>query len=40
LSGYIIPDNIQKEVSAHRKFNSKAQVVISTETYYSGSSNI
>jgi len=40
LSGYIIPDNIQKEISAHRKFNSKAQVVVTTETYYSGSSNI
>ena len=40
MSGYIIPDNIQKEVTAHRKFNSKAQVVISAETYYSGSSNI
>ena len=40
LSGYIIPDNIQKEITAHRKFNSKAQVVISTETYYPGSPNI
>jgi hypothetical protein len=40
LSGYIIPDNIQKEITAHRKFNSKAQIIISTETYYSGSSNI
>jgi hypothetical protein len=40
MSGYIIPDNIQKEISAHRKFNSKAQVIVSAETYYSGSSNI
>jgi len=40
LSGYIIPDNIQKEITAHRKFNSKAQVIVSTETYYPGSPNI
>jgi hypothetical protein len=32
LSGYIIPDTIQKEVTAIKKYNSKAQVIIITET--------
>jgi hypothetical protein len=32
LSGYIIPDTIQKEVTAIKKYNSKAQVVVMFET--------
>jgi hypothetical protein len=32
LSGYIIPDTIQKELTAIKKYNSKAQVIIMTET--------
>ena len=32
LSGYIIPDTIQKEVTAIKKYNSKAQVVVMLET--------
>jgi hypothetical protein len=32
LFGYIIPDTIQKEVTAIKKYNSKAQVIITTET--------
>jgi hypothetical protein len=32
LSGYIIPDTIQKELTAIKKYNSKAQVIIITET--------
>jgi len=32
LFGYIIPDTIQKEVTAIKKYNSKAQVVIGLET--------
>ena len=32
LFGYIIPDTIQKEVTAIKKYNSKAQVIIATET--------
>jgi len=32
LFGYIIPDTIQKEVTAIKKFNSKVQVVIGLET--------
>ena len=39
LSGYIVPDNIQKDLAAHRKFNSKAQVIIKSETFISGGSN-
>jgi hypothetical protein len=31
IKGYIIPDNIQKEVTAIKKYNSKAQVVIGME---------
>ena len=32
LFGYIIPDTIQKEITAIKKYNSKAQVIITTET--------
>jgi hypothetical protein len=32
LFGYIIPDTIQKEITAIKKYNSKAQVIILTET--------
>jgi hypothetical protein len=32
LFGYIIPDTIQKEVTAIKKYNSKAQVIIGVET--------
>ena len=32
LFGYIIPDTIQKELTAIKKYNSKAQVIITTET--------
>jgi hypothetical protein len=32
LSGYIIPDTIQKELTAIKKYNSKAQVIITSET--------
>lgn len=32
IFGYIIPDNIQKEITAIKKYNSKAQVIILTET--------
>jgi hypothetical protein len=32
LFGYIIPDTIQKEVTAVKKYNSKAQVVVMFET--------
>jgi hypothetical protein len=32
LFGYIVPDTIQKEVTAIKKYNSKAQVVIGVET--------
>jgi hypothetical protein len=32
LSGYIIPDTIQKELTALKKYNSKAQVIIGIET--------
>jgi hypothetical protein len=32
LFGYIVPDTIQKEVTALKKYNSKAQVVIGLET--------
>ncbi len=39
LSGYIVPDNIQKDLAAHRKFNSKAQVIIKSETFISGGPN-
>jgi len=32
LSGYIIPDSIQKELSSIKKFNSKSQVIIVAES--------
>ena len=32
LFGYIIPDTIQKEITAIKKYNSKAQVIIGLET--------
>ena len=32
LFGYIVPDSVQKEVTAMKKYNSKAQVVIGLET--------
>ena len=32
MFGYIVPDNIQKEITAIKKYNSKAQVIITTET--------
>lgn len=35
LFGYIIPDTIQKEVTAIKKYNSKAQVIIGLETVIS-----
>ena len=31
IKGYIIPDNIQKEITAIKKYNSKAQVIIGME---------
>ena len=32
LFGYIIPDNIQKEINSVKKYNGKAQVIIGIET--------
>jgi hypothetical protein len=32
MFGYIVPDTIQKEVTAIKKYNSKTQVIITTET--------
>ncbi len=32
IKGYVIPDNIQKQLTSIKKFNSKAQVVIGVET--------
>ena len=32
LSGYIIPDSIQKELLSIKKFNSKSQVIIVAES--------
>jgi len=32
LYGHIIPDNIQKELNSIRKYNSKAQVIVTLET--------
>jgi len=32
IKGYVIPDNIQKQVTAIKKYNSKAQVIIGFET--------
>ena len=39
LSGYIVPDNIQKEIASIRKVNSKAQFVVTTETFISNKPN-
>ena len=32
MNGYLIPDNIQKDTSAVKKYNNKSQVIISSET--------
>jgi hypothetical protein len=32
IKGYVIPDNIQKQITAIKKYNSKAQVIIGMET--------
>jgi hypothetical protein len=32
LFGYVIPDTVQKEVTAVKKYNSKAQVIVGIET--------
>ena len=32
LFGYVVPDTIQKELTAIKKYNSKSQVIISAET--------
>ena len=32
LYGYIIPDNVQKQISSIKKYNSKSQIIISSET--------
>ena len=32
LYGYIVPDNIQKELTAVKKFNSKSQLILGLET--------
>ena len=32
LRGYIIPDTIQKDLTAIKKYNSKAQVIVTNET--------
>ena len=31
LFGYIVPDTIQKEITAIKKFNSRAQVIVTAE---------
>jgi hypothetical protein len=31
LFGYIVPDTIQKEITAIKKYNSKAQVIVTAE---------
>jgi hypothetical protein len=36
IKGYIIPDNIQKEITAIKKYNSKAQVIIGMEVVGGG----
>ena len=40
MTGHIIPDNIQKQISSIKKFNSKSQVIIGVEVQGVGSSNI
>ena len=32
LFGYIIPDNVQKQISSIKKYNSKSQIIVGTET--------
>ena len=32
MFGYIIPDNIQKQLSSIKKYNSASQIIIKTET--------
>jgi len=32
IKGYVVPDNIQKQLTAIKKYNSKAQVIIGMET--------
>ena len=39
LSGYIVPDSIQKEIASIRKVNSKAQFIVTTETFISNKPN-
>ena len=36
IKGYVIPDNIQKEITAIKKYNSKAQVIVGMETIGGG----
>lgn len=40
MYGHIIPDNIQKQISSIKKFNSKSQVIIGVEIQGVGSENI
>ena len=37
IKGYVIPDNIQKQLTSIKKFNSKAQVIIGMEVVGGGS---
>ena len=32
LYGYIVPDNIQKEINSIKKYNSKSQIIIGLES--------
>jgi hypothetical protein len=36
IKGYVIPDNIQKEITAIKKYNSKAQVIVGMEVVGGG----
>lgn len=40
MYGHIIPDNIQKQISSIKKFNSKSQVIIGIEVQDIGSENL
>ena len=40
MYGHIIPDNIQKQISSIKKFNSKSQVIIGIEIQNIGSENL
>ena len=40
MYGHIIPDNIQKQISSIKKFNSKSQVIIGVEIQGVGSENL